>query len=417
MTGSPPLFSTTRRRPRRVMRGVALGIGVLVVLAAGWAVVLGGLWAYAWLQLGGTDVAALHDDLEPLGASGASAPAGSTTVLVVLTDSVDPTIPREPALVASPVLVQVGGPRTEPAVLILPRALEVEIDGRGAVSLEEIQLAGGADLLVRGLVDYTEVRIDHVVSLSVDALPALVDALGPVEVCGADGCSEPTADELVEALRAADDVEAARIVADVVDGLAGRLDLPFVVRSPLATKRAIDAIAAEISTDVSLRGARALSLAGVLAQPTSLDLDIVPLLTNPRTDRVIALEEPTAIRFQHLRDGTSLTGTTTTDPAEDLISQVDVAVLNGAGIDGLASKVQVRLQASGYVVIGTGNAPSFDRETTVVNYQEGDDRVEFVAVLLAEALGGASLEPLQREPTFEGEPVDLLVTAGRDLDD
>jgi hypothetical protein len=38
-------------------------------------------------------------------------------------------------------------------------------------------------------------------------------------------------------------------------------------------------------------------------------------------------------------------------------------------------------------------------------------------VILAERLGdGVQLEPLDRAPTFEGEPVDVLVTVGSDLD-
>jgi hypothetical protein len=69
------------------------------------------LWIHAWLQLGPDDIPALTDEEEAaLGAGGATAPDDATTVLVVLTEDRDPTVPREPGLVGSPVLVQTGGP-------------------------------------------------------------------------------------------------------------------------------------------------------------------------------------------------------------------------------------------------------------------------------------------------------------------
>lgn len=412
-------FSSTRVSPgRKVVRVVGWLLTILVVVVVAWALLVGGLWGYAWIRLGADDVPALRDD-DALGATGARAPEQATTVLVALTDEVDPTVPREPELEAPLALVQFGGPRDEPAVLVLPRELPVSIDGMGEVALEDVQLEGGSDLLVRSIVDYTGVHVDHVVSLSIDALPRLVDAMAPLEVCGSTGCSEPTGDEVRTALRSNDDAEQLRVAADVLRAIGGAFDTRFAVTSPVATKRVVDAVAEEVSTDVGLRGSRVLDVASALAGAGTLDVDTVPLVVNPDTGTVLPMEEPAMVRFQHLQEGTALDGSAAgTDELEaDLIAEVEVAVLNGAGIDGLAGQVQVELEASGFVVIGTGNAPAFDRSDSVVNYVGDDPVAEYVAGELAEVLGDVTLEPLEAEPTFDGEPVDLLVTVGEDLAD
>lgn len=46
--------------------------------------------------------------------------------------------------------------------------------------------------------------------------------------------------------------------------------------------------------------------------------------------------------------------------------EVNVEVLNGAGIEGAAAKVKEQLRANGYNVVAVANAPSFDYKNTVV---------------------------------------------------
>jgi hypothetical protein len=92
-------------------------------------------------------------------------------------------------------------------------------------------------------------------------------------------------------------------------------------------------------------------------------------------------------------------------------------VLNGAGIDGLAGRVEGQLAADGFLVVGTGNAPSFTDGGTIVTYDPEDPAAEVAAILLAERLGDASLQEADRVPMFEGEPVGVIVTAGADLAD
>lgn len=417
----PPLHFSTGRRPssgRRSLRALGMLVVLVLVVAVVWALVVAVLWGYAWLRLGGDDIPVLRDDVTALGARGATAPADATTVLVTLTGPVDPTIPRPSPLLGPVVLVQAGAGREEPAVLLLPQELLVTVDGRGELTLADVQAERGLDLVTRAVVDYTEVRVDHVVSLSIDALPRMVDAMGPLEVCGTAGCSTLEGDEVRTLLLEAEGEAQVRAAVDVLRSLALQVDGRFALTSPLRAKRLVDAVAAEVTTDVSLRGRGLLAVADALTAPVHLDLDTVPMVRNPATQELVVLEEPAVVRFQHLRDGTPLAGVS--DPVEDLeadmITQMQVAVLNAAGIDGLAGRVRVELEARGYRVVGTGNAATFDRERTVVAFAEDDEVAVYVAGLLADALGGVGLEAGGQQPTFEGEAVDLLVLVGADLD-
>jgi anionic cell wall polymer biosynthesis LytR-Cps2A-Psr (LCP) family protein len=391
--------------------------GVLLVVVL-WALAIGALWVYAWFQLGGLDLRATDDDVVALGSVGAQAPEGATTVLVAMTGSRDPTIPGEPELVAPVALVQVGPTREAPAVLLLPTDLPVSVEGLGRVDLDEVHAEGGEDLLARAVIDYAEVRIDHVVSLTEDAFPQMVELLGDVELCTPTGCT-PASTQQIRAAQRSDDAETyVRTMTDVLRGVGRSMDRASVIRSPLTAKRAIDIVSDEVRTDVSLRGRTLLHLAHGFAEISAVEHDEVPLLRNPRSGELVPLEEPAMVRFQRLRDGSSLAVEDEDEGLDDLvIDMVDVAVLNGAGIDGLAGAIQVRLETAGFHVVGTGNAASFDRTTTVVAYGPEPETTEAAAVILAERLGdGVQLEPLDRAPTFEGEPVDVLVTVGSDLD-
>jgi len=406
------------RRPRgaRAARGVGIALAVVVSLLLVWALVVAGVWSYAWVRLGGEDVPALREDgLATLGsdAEGPRAPEGATTLLIALTDAVDPTIPRPPALEAPLVLLQVGGPRERPAALLLPQDVPIA-DG---VAFADVQVEGGTDPLVRAVVDYTDVAVDHVVSLSIDAVPRLVDAIGPVEVCRSDGCSTPVGDEVRTQLLRAEGEELVLLVADLVRSLAAELDTRWAVTSPRQARAVIQAISEEVVTDASLRGTGVLELSSILASPVRLEVDTLPVLTNPASGEVVTPPETFLVRLEHLRDGSPLTeaGGSTQELEEALLDGIEVVVLNGAGVDGLAGRVQVELESAGFVVIDTGNEPAFDRQRTVVSFDVDDEAAAFAAVRIGEALGGVELDGISQRPTFEGQEVDVLVRAGEDL--
>ncbi|MFA9447078.1 LytR C-terminal domain-containing protein [Egicoccus sp. AB-alg6-2] len=391
---------------------VLLVVGVLGVALLGAA-----LWGYAWAKLGADEVAALGSDVEVLGDDGARGPAEARTVLVATTGDRDPTLPRGPELVAPVWLVQAGGPRDVPALLLLPEDLPVSVDGDGVRTLAEVQVAGDANGLVQAVADYTGVRIDHVVSLEEEAIPRLVDHLGPVAVCGDDGqCRAVGADEARRDLAEASPEARAARTAALLRGVAAETTAWDLLWSPVATKRSIDTVA-DVHTDVALRGTSLLDLAAAFEDAPAPEVVTLPILRNPQTGSSVLLEQAETI-FQRFAEGAPLDGITGDDGLQQLIGEVPVVVLNAAGIDGLAGRVEARLTAAGFQVVGTGNTGAFEEGApSVIRYGADDASAEATAILLAERLPDAQLESVERVPDFEGEPVGVQVLAGADLDD
>lgn len=420
MAGSRQVvFSSARRAPRpRWTRVGGWVLGLLVVALLLVALVAAALWGYAWARLGGDEIPALLGDVDPLGAEGARGPAEATTVLVATTAPRDPTVRRGPELAGPLWLVQAGGPREIPAVLLLPEDLAVSTDGDGVRTLAQVQVDSDVSGLVRAVTDYAGVRIDHVVGIEEDAVPALISHLGPVPVCGDDGgCRE--VDEVEARRRLAESSPEARAAqtAALLRGLAATATPLDLLRSPLATKRSIDTVAT-VHTDVSLRGLSLLEFARLLEDGPSPEVATLPRLRNPQTGETVLFEQAEQL-FQHFAQGAPLGGVAgSEDAAQQVIADVPVVVLNAAGIDGLAGRLEAQLSASGFRVVGTGNAPRFEEGApSVIRYDRQDSDAEVTAILLAERLPDATLEPMDRMPEFEGQRVGVQVVAGADLDD
>lgn len=409
-------FSLSRRRsPVRVLRVVLRLLIGGTTLALLWGALVGVLWLVGSNQLRGVPLAALRDDVLMLGAAGARAPEDSTTVLLLLVEPLDPTVLRPSPLAAPPVILQLGGDRPGPAALILPADVEVLVDGEGLMAFDAIQRELGADRLARAVIDYTEVRLDHVVALSTDALPDLVRLLGPLEVCGGWGCDEPTPDDVRAWLRDPDTAVVLERGAAVLRAVAARVDVELFVRRPLVGRELVDVLATQLVTDVDLSVRQLVDLAPGATEVVRIDIDRLPMVRNPATGELVVLEESAMLRFQRLREGLPFEDI---DPAEDverLRSVTGVAVLNGAGVAGLAAQYEVELLGAGFVVEGTGNDVRFDRERTVITYLRGDREAEPVAFLLAERFPDALIEAVDTPPLLDGEPVAIAVILGRDL--
>lgn len=425
MNTSPPLSFSTRPKRRRWVRVVAIVLGVVALVAVAVGLTVGAVWTESWLRLGATSVPSLEiGEDAALGEGAPTAPAGVTTALVALVEERDPTLPGQPPVVGPVALVQAGGPRgDDAAVVLLPAALPVAVDGEGTLPLADVHELGGIDLLTRAVVDHTGVAIDHVVTADTGALPAIVDALDGVEVCVA-VCREEGPDAArarVDAyVGAGSPAELETAFADLVvltEAIAQRLTPAATVRSPLRTRRVVDVLATRVVTDVPLRGGAALPVAARLADPGGVAVATLPGVVNPDSGALVVLPEQAEVRFALLRDGGVPDSSAEADDRA-VLGQVTAAVQNGTGTTGYAAALEARLLAAGVRVAGTENAPSFDVERTTVRYHVEDPVGEVAAVLLAELLGGdVLLEPADRVPTFEGEPVTVVVVGGADLDE
>ena len=415
MTVSQGFTLSRRRSPVRLLRWLLRTVIGAVILALLWGALVGALWLVGSNQMNGVPLAALRDDVLMLGAAGARAPEGSRTVLLLMVDELDPTVPRPSPLVGPPVILQFGGDRELPAALVLPESIEVLVDGRGLMRFDEIQRELGADRLARAVIDYTEVRLDHVVAVSTEALPRLVGLLGPLEVCGGWGCEEPTPDDVRAWQRDEDPAFVLARGAAVMRAVAGSVDASLFVRNPFLGREVVGVLAGQVVTDVDLTIRRLVDLAPGVSEPVRLDVDRLPMVRNPSTGELVVLEESAMIRFQRLREGLPFEAIDPVDDVERLRTVTDVAVLNGAGVAGLAALYETELRSAGFVVVGTGNDVRFDRQRTVINYLRGDRDAEPVAFLLAESLPTAEIVAVDGPLVFEGSPVAIVVLLGRDL--
>lgn len=409
-------FSLSRRRsPVRLLRVLLRLVIGSTVLALLWGALVGVFWFVGSSQLRGVPLAALREDVLMLGAAGARAPEDTTTVLLLLVEPLDPTVLRPSPLVAPPIILQSGGARDEPAALILPMDVEVLVDGEGLMTFEDVQRDLGADRLARAVIDYTEVRLDHVVALSTDALPGLVRLLGPLEVCGGWGCDDPTPDDVRAWLRDPDTEVALARGAAVLRALAPRIDTELFVRRPLLGREVVDVLAAQVVTDVDLGIRGLIDLAAGATEPVRFDVDRLPMVRNPTTGELVVLEESAMLRFQRLQEGLPFDDIDPVQDVERLRSVTGIAVLNGAGVAGLAAQYEVELLGAGFIVEGTGNDVRFDRERTIITYLRDDKEAEPVAFLLAERFPTALVEAVDTPPLLDGEPVAIAVILGRDL--
>jgi hypothetical protein len=78
VSGSLTFSATRRPRGARVARVTAIVTGIVLALLLLWAAVVGGVWTYAWLRLGGDDLPVFREDgLATLGSvDGPRAPEG-----------------------------------------------------------------------------------------------------------------------------------------------------------------------------------------------------------------------------------------------------------------------------------------------------------------------------------------------------
>jgi LCP family protein required for cell wall assembly len=122
--------------------------------------------------------------------------ADALTFVVVPTDSRPPLpsagteeptasdIGDEPIEVV--MIMQVAADGSAASVVSIPFATRLDVPGQGVATLETAYALGGASSLVRALENLTALRIDHFIEVDFAGLPAMVDAIGGIDLPVAD---------------------------------------------------------------------------------------------------------------------------------------------------------------------------------------------------------------------------------------
>lgn len=399
-TPREPPFRSVRLRDRPRLRLAQRGlVGVALVVLA--ALVIGAVstWIIANGRIEGTSVVAL--DPEPDG--------DVRNVVVGLAPSRD-----EP--IDGVFVLQAGEGRPEPAVLVLPAALEVDVADVGVLTLAQASERGGMAAVVEEVADYTALDIHHYVRIDRDALAAAIDENGGIEDCptpDAPACPNVLGSEVAESLvPPTDAVSGTERVLALAE--AGRLVGQEVarLRTVLDPRRALhwaDAWNEVLRTDVEPRPGGVRDIARTLAAFDSSNLSVRVLPGLIDDGRISVTPEEAAVLLEAFADVTALPADIGTEAPRELVpGDVTVQVLNGVGQPGVAGDMAEFLEERGFTVSEVDNAPRFDqRAPTTVGYSGEENRL--LAELVGSFLPGAEIRELINPPP---DGVQVVVTVG-----
>lgn len=316
----------------------------------------------------------------------------------------------------------------EVALLSFPRDLWVRRCDGSMGRINAATAIGGPDCLVRTVRDVSGIPINHYLEMTFAGFRDLVDAVGGVELC----LDEPISDRDAHI-----DLPAGCQRLDGLDAL-GYVRVRKIDNDLMRIQRQqafVQALAAEIaSVDTLLNPVRLTELARDSGEAVRVDRSMGPIdmariafglrglgqgrtlratvPTDPRTtsagaqvlDLRVGEAEPL---FEAFRSGSVFDRieAPSDSPAQVSPEDVQVAVLNGAGVGGLAGSVGENLEAEGFEVVGIGNAER--RNTTEIRHAPGDAAA---ARLVAGAVPGGGT--LREDPEATTVTVVLGADAG-----
>ena len=397
-------FSMTRRRLPLWVKVVGVVVAASLIVVLVWALLVALAYGSTWLRLGPN--VSPPSSVVAVGTQEPRAPEDAHTVLVVITG-------RDGTLEAPPALLQYGQARSRPVVVAIPRELTVVAGEEDRLDIADVYANGGLPALQQTLVDFTEVAVDDVITVSPRVIADVIDVVGTLTYC------EPTCMPLdgtsfLTAFGLHDDYDRLEYVGAVLLSLADTVDRNWLIRHPRRAWQLVAALPQGVQTTVSLRGGVLVrALAGFRESPAPLWASTPLLRTSDGT--VLAAPEPSMLQFVALRDGTPLPDgaqVSVDELRQELRDEVRVAVANAAGIQGLAAQFAERLERLGYQIVASGNAGRFDAQQTELQFRSDDPRAVYIAEEIAEQLGQVVLRPQEDTVFFEREAVDVLVLLG-----
>jgi LCP family protein required for cell wall assembly len=244
---------------------------------------------------------------------------------------------------------------------------------------------GGPTCAVATVEHLTGIQMDHFVEFDFNSFRTVVDTLGGVEVCLPQAVDDPysglnlsagkhliTGDEALAFVRTrhgvgdGSDLGRIELQQEFFSSLIQKVESEGVLENPVQLYDIANTATQAVTVDPGLGSiSKLLSLASTLHHLHTSDVNFVtmPTILDPENDDRLLPEEPEDdMIWQMLDSNTQWGGHLTSPPA----SGVDVTVLNGTGITGLAARTAASLRALGFHVSSIGNAPY--STTTTVSY-------------------------------------------------
>ena len=437
-----PVSREVPRAPRTQRSGgqkLVLVLGSIVVLAciAGAALV-----GFAWYKVG-TRTTFKVDSLTPQ-------PKGAANFLVVGVDSdagVSKSNPitneREDSKNTDTIMVLRLDPSTgRGSLLSIPRDLYVPIADTGQTHRINYARGISKDALVKTVQSTLGIPINHYIEIDFKGFQGLVDAVDGVPVYFPEavqdghtglqaeaGCTTLSGGQALALVRSRyleTRNAAGEWVADPTSDFGRMKRQQAFIRSlaaralskgtgdPIAALQLLSSATGSIGTSSSLNNDQLIEIARRFRNlgPGSLDTYSLPVDPDKVDDNqdVLRLRAADAEPVLAIFRGTTVqeqAGASSPTVPVLLPSQINVKVLNGSGVAGLAKKDADQFAALGFKITGTGNATSSEFASTKVLYAAGG---EAAASVVAQAFGASVQQALDK--TLDGSAI--VIVLGKD---
>ncbi len=346
----------------------------------------------------------------------------------------------------SMMLVRIDPENQQVTIISIMRDTYVDMGEYGYQKINAAHALGGDAFAVQVVSEYAGVDISHYAEIDFDGFKAVVDALGGIEVDVPITIDDDDAGGYVEAGLQTLNGDQALILCrsrhaydDQGDGDTYRAANQRLVLGAIADKllssdaatlaSTIDAVADYVTTDMTVE-----EILSIALQLQGMDTDDIYSSMNPtvsvyennlwveytnieawqvmmeRVDQGLSptVDESVSANRGGVTDGTLnkeyIAESVLADTGEDTVT-----VYNGNGVAGSASLASEVLTESGFEVLATGDADSYDYANTLIIYNDSDD--ESTARSIGEALGVGTTIENDGSYTFDGS---FLVILGAD---
>ena len=336
-----------------------------------------------------------------IGGSAASTPGGRSDTLMLL--HISPghhevtvvSIPRETMvpILSCPAVDGTTGQQAEPGqVELINAALDF----------------GGPVCTWKTFEAVTGIHIDHFIELDFTGFEKIIDDLGGVNVCLPIAVDDPLSGldlsagrhhiygpQALAFWRTREDLgegsDTQRILRDqyLMVALVHGMEHSGLLHSPSKIVKVVRDAADAMTTDTGLDQTAMLQIAESMEGLGSSDVQFVtaPNIPYPANDADVVFEQPQANElFSAIQHDTTMPvskskskskkkSKKSSAPTLDSTSpsKVNVQVLNGSGISGMAAQVGSDLTNEGFNVVGTGDASNFNYTSNVIEYAASSD--------------------------------------------
>ncbi len=333
-------------------------------------------------------------------------------------------------------LIHVPADGRSAVVVSFPRDLRVKIPGKAGYNKINAAYGGdrkhdlsGAELMIKTVKSFTGLKIHHYVEINFASFQKIVDAVGGLTLCPKKAYKDKQSGLILTKagcqhfngrlalgyvrMRKSDprgdfgridrQQEFIRVLMQKVKSVGFLTDIPRLIKT-------VDAVSKGVKTDQNLGEEELRGIANKLAgfKQSNVDFRVIPSYPKYLNGTSYVIDRPAQTRalFKALRDDSALPPYGKTGASIPQPEDVSLIVLNGTTTSGLAGAVRDQLEAVGYKVRETGNAPRRDYATTVILFEPGD---EAKAQLIQEEFPGAKVQE-----STETLDADIVLILGSD---